>query len=248
MSKITLKTLVEELGLVGIKEVYHFECGHKEIENMILDYAQYSTVCDYESFNIDYDKGMLYVHLNTTGKCATCELFEDDEDEVCERIYCDEMPRPEGFEDITLYHGLAAFSGTVEANGAAKNAINIIEHPEYQICCATDAIGPMGLIIKGTVITASNIDLCSSIDKKTCRRYYDVYVDDNRACKGIIHHASQLQKQWSHNEIITMNNCIPAVWIYDWADNDYKKIAKDLANKYNIELVVIPSEDYELPY
>lgn len=237
---LSLRTLVEELHVEEVIRVSMYECGHKQTRKVNMISIDSISISDAHSWKHEDNK--IYMYYKVNDKCPTCILFEeDDDDDYCERIYCDEMPRPEGFESVKLYHGLAAFSGATNVQGAMNNAINLMEHSEYQICTATHAIGPIGLLIQGTVLMASNVDLGSRIDPKNNRRYVDFFADDYRL-KGIVHHADQLKKELDsegNNEVITTNNKVAAIWVYDWASNEFKDMAKELCNKYNLELIIL---------
>lgn len=237
---LSLRTLVEELHVEEVIRVSMYECGHKQTRKVNMISIDSISISDAHSWKHEDNK--IYMYYKVNDKCPTCILFEeDDDDDYCERIYCDEMPRPEGFESVKLYHGLAAFSGATNVQGAMNNAINLMEHSEYQICTATHAIGPVGLLIQGTVLMASNVDLGSRIDPKNNRRYVDFFADDYRL-KGIVHRADQLKKELDsegNNEVITTNNKVVAIWVYDWASNEFKDMAKELCNKYNLELIIL---------
>lgn len=235
---LNIDTLVDAINAEEIIRVRVFECGHK-IARKIQDTSNVY-VSDADSWS--YEDNKLYLYYKVNDICPTCILFEeDDDDDYSERIYCDEMPRPEEFEFVDLYHGVAAFSGAVTVEAAFNNAVNLIEHEEYQICTATHAIGPVGLLIKGTVLMASNVDLGSRIDPKNNRRYVDFYADDHRL-KGIVHYANQLKKGLDadgNNEVITTNNKVKAIWVYNWANEEYKAMANRLCEQYGFDLIIL---------
>lgn len=244
-NRITVKDFAEALGLSEIVESYDFECGHSEYEELEIDFAHHYTIDEFESFEIDEEYNSLVLHIKTWGQCTNCDIFGPTNrlDKDAEKIYCSDMPKPEGFENVVLYHGLAAYSGTFSPDKAIDNAIDLINNPNWEVCCSTRPIGPIGLTITGTVITASNIDLCSIIDKTNGKRFFEVSEDDHRACRGIIHHASQLAKKWDHDEIVTTDNIAVAVWIKDWASEEFRNYANKLCAMYNIPLIVVGTEE-----
>ncbi len=243
-NRITVKDLAEELGLTDIIEYYHFDCGHAEPEEIEMCFAHHYTVDEFDSFEIDKEYSTLVLHRKTWGQCEKCDILGQANrlNINAEKIYCSDMPRPEGFENVTLYHGLAAYSGTFSPESAKENAINLINNPSWEVCCSTRAIGPIGLIISGTVITASNIDLCSMIDMNNGRRFFEITENDHRAYKGIIHYADQLKKEWDHDEIVVKDNNITAIWVKDWAE-DFMEVANELSKEYNVPVIVIGTEE-----
>lgn len=246
-NRITVKDFAEAIKAIEVLEVYSFECGHTESDEFDTDFAHLYTIDEFDSFEIQEtaEGKTLLLYKRTWGQCTDCDIFGqiNRQDINAEKIYCSDMPRPEGFDSITKYHGLAAYSGTFSPDKAIDNAIDLINNPSWEICCSTRAIGPIGLTISGTVITASNVDLCSSIDIDTGKRFFEVVEDDYRAWKGIIHYADQLKKQWDHDEIVTKDNIVVEVWIKDWALDEFKTHAEKLCKLYNLPLTVIGTEE-----
>ena len=247
-NRITLKGFVEAIEITSIVEAYVFECGHTEYEEFDIEFGHLYTIDEFDGFEINEETKELKLYRNTRGQCEECEWlysnFREDEIEYFERIYCDEMPQPEGFEHVVKYHGLAAYSGSHTPKHAIENAKELIANPSWEVCCSTRPIGPIGLVIDGITITASNVDLCTHVDVNNGRRYYEVDSDsNNRASRGIIHYAYQLQKKWDHDEIVTKDNKPAAIWIKDWAIEDFKDAADILCEEYNLELVIIKTEE-----
>ncbi len=246
-NRITLKDFAEAIKAEEIVESYDFECGHSEYEEIEICFAHHYTIDEFDSFEIcEGEEGKsLVLHRKTWGQCTDCDIFGPTNrlDKDAEKIYCSDMPRPEGFETVTKYHGLAAYSGTFSPDKAIDNAKDLINNPSWEICCSTRPIGPIGLVINGTVITASNVDLCSMIDRNNGKRFFEVSKDDHRACKGIIHYAYQLKKQWDHDEIVTKDNTVVAVWVKDWASDEFRKYADELCKQYNVPMTIIETEE-----
>ena len=224
------------------------KCGHESLycgtyddgilESTLDKYVKYEIAKDYQiTKKIKSDTLLVYEAVES--KCSSCWLITD-----IQRIYCDECERPTGFDNITLYHGLAAFTGEYTMSHALENLKTIIEHPEYQICCSTKTNGNIGIITKGEVLVASNMDLWTYIDPDTCRRYYEydpcAHVHSKyRRADYIISDASQLDSTvWEHDEMVTANNKITAIWIKQGAfTNDDLKQLIDIAKEYNIEII-----------
>ena len=245
-NRISVKDFAMEMNITEAIEAYVFECGHTEYEEFDLDFAHHHTIDEFDSFEINENNELVLIR-HTSGLCEECEWKQGMKgmgQKLEQVIYCEDMPRPEGFDNVVKYHGLAAYSGTKEATGAEENAIAIQENPEWQICCSTRPIGPIGLVIEGTTITASNVDLYTRVDLENGKRYF-VITDDkhDRACRGIIHSASQLEKKWDHDEIVTQNNSIARVWIKDWAIEDFGDLANELCEIFNVKLEMIETEE-----
>ncbi len=154
-----------------------------------------------------------------------------------EKVYCMDMPRPEGFEDVVKYHGITALSRTDLAQGIA-HLDKVLNTPMYETCCATVPVGPLGAIFDADVITASNIDLYSHVDAQG--RFYDLE-ENGDAYNGIIHFADQLEPvdDEDNNELVTINNVAKAIWVKIWAPDKYLDAAVMLAEEYGVELIIL---------
>ena len=241
-NRISLKDFAMELN-VTITEEYRYNCGHSEYEEFDMDFAHLYTIDEFDDFYIDEESAELILVKNIDIDCDLCELagYSNKGSDYIEKVYCRDMPSPIGFENVTKYHGLAAYSGAYKSYEIKENAIDVVNNPEWEICCATRAIGPVGLVIDGKVLVASNIDLCTEIDKNG--RYF-VMSDKrrDRAGRGIINDASQLEKKWDHDEIVVTDNKVAAIWIKDWAIDDFKDTADELCELFNVKLEVIETE------
>ena len=160
------------------------------------------------------------------------------------RIYCDEMPRPEGFEDMILYNGFNAFF----ARRTPEQRLNrLIKFPGREICVSTQHLGTIGAAVKGDVLMACNIDMFSGIDMETRRRYYN---NSTEISENIVSHANQLieytAEDQENNEIIIKNVKIQYLWVTSDAGEKIKQEAKRLADVYGFELRILePSILYE---
>ena len=244
-NRISVKDFAMELN-VTITEEYKYNCGHNEYEELDMDQAHIYTIDEFDSFYIDEESAELILVRNIDTECDLCELMghSNKSSNYTEKVYCSDMPSPVGFENVTKYHGVAAYSGAYCSYDAKENAIDVFNNLEWEICCATRAIGPIGLVIDGKVLVASNVDLCTEIDKTNGKRFF-VMSDSkrDRACRGIINDASQIEKKWDHDEIVVTDNKVVAIWIKDWAIDEFKDTADELCKLFNVKLEVIETEE-----
>ena len=211
----------------------HYDTKEERKQALIDRYSK-RYVDDYYYWT--FEDGVLTLISYIDDECYKCEYMP-------ERIYCLDMPRPEGFENVVKYHGITALSRTNLEQGIA-HLVKVVNDPNYQTCCATVAIGAIGVILDGDVITASNKDLYSQVDRYKGGRYIELE-EEGDAWYGIIHYADQLEEpeEGENNEMVTINNVISKVWVKSWAGNRFRKAAIELAAKYGVELIVIDEEE-----
>ena len=192
------------------------------------------TTRDIEYFNIhDYD--FYTLQIVGFGNYIEARVFEfvDNKCDVCAPPvqYCDEVERPVGFDNRPLFHGTMAYNHCTIEEGLQR-ILNIRDNTSWQICCSSKPLGAFGVIVKGEVLVASNIDLCSDIDK--CgRRYYDA--GTYRAEKGIIHSIEEIDNtKWEHNEFVVHNHTIIGLWVNSVIDSDIIDKVYDLAEELGI--------------
>lgn len=155
------------------------------------------------------------------------------------RVYCDTCVAPQGFESVTKYHGIAAYNSyTMKSVGDYfVRCQNIKDHPEWQICCSSRPIGEIGVVIDGDVLCASNMDLYTEIDPDNGRRYFD---GSRYRATHLVNYANELDSTvWSHDEIVTHNNTIRYVWVYDQASQAIKDYGKFIAKLFKVCYVEI---------
>lgn len=238
MIKITLtntgKEIYEAYGLVDVRYVLAYNCGHeKELD---MD--------DTECLSWNYpDKAVEYYESYQDGKLLiNVIVYHVNEDcEGCWLLYVDTLPAPQGFDDVVLYHGLDAYKTVIgqpklSLEDVSNRVYNIIDNSKWQICCSTKPIGYIGIVVKGNVLCASNKDLCSGIDKKSgYRRYVD---KRSERFSHVISHANQLDSSiWDHDEIITDNSKPAAIWVKSDVDNRVIAFAMSLAKELNIPFI-----------
>jgi hypothetical protein len=192
----------------------------------------------------------ILVHEFVESKCTECWTESTN---TITKVYCDECEKPTGFNNIPKYHGLAAFTGKYSMKHVLNNLTNIIEHPEYQICCSTNKInGSIAIeIIECDVLLASNMDLCTYIDPENNRRYYEydneydpdpTLISMNNRHNYIISDISELDSSiWNHNELVTTNNKIKRIILK--TDNNFTNeelsLLEQTANELNLEISII---------
>lgn len=154
------------------------------------------------------------------------------------KIYCDTITgiNQESFKDVEFYHGFNAFF----RNQSFRSCFNtVLKCPEYQICTSTKWLGMMGIKVKGTVLTASNYDLFSGIDRDNdYRRYFNDRDLDNLVYdyNDLIHHEDDPEE---NNEIVLQHTTVTAIWITSDASNSLKDLAKELSEMHNLPLIQV---------
>lgn len=200
--------------------------------NMLGD----SRVDEYGYFFIDERHNCLVLVEYANDECFECEESQYE----TPKIYCSDMPKPEGFESVVKYHGIVALSRQ-DLDAGIKHLRKVVTTPSYETCCATAPIGAIGAILNGDVITASNKDLYSQVGSKG--RYFELE-EEGDAYYGIIHYADQLKPADTDgamycNELVTINNSVDCIWVKIWATEEEKRAAIELSEFYEVELMVI---------
>lgn len=233
-------------------EIYEEKLAEAEEEEDIMTWEEYreyflfnmlgdTCVDEYGYFFIDerHDRLVLVEYAND--ECFECEESQYE----TPKIYCSDMPKPEGFESVVKYHGIVALSRQ-DLESGIKHLRKVVTTPSYETCCATAPIGAIGAILNGDVITASNKDLYSQVGSKG--RYFELE-EEGDAYYGIIHYADQLRPAITDgamycNELVTINNSVDCIWVKIWATEEEKRAAIELSEFYEVELMII---DEELP-
>ena len=220
--------LYKELNATNIINVRYFACGcvirqTSEYDIYINDWQD-----DYESFDAylyDMFKNVqegLYSEINLEDNCLilttrsihSCPKCREDD-----KVFVDTLDKPTGFEDVTLMHGLNAYYSDGSYQFILESFDGLMAHPEWQICCSTEAIGDIGLLIKGDVLAAAYLDLNTekmNSGKNKGRRYYiDNSRKENTNC--LVKSYEELMKyrkaiKHINDEIITTNNQIVGIW------------------------------------
>lgn len=209
-----------------------WENNYKSIEfnDLIkMNYGFYFT-CEYKHEIIN---NTLYIYEEYNCYCDNCRNI---------KVYCDEQPRPKGFDSLVMYHGLKAYcecSDSSEYETITRNFESVYEHPEYQICCSTDPIGNIGIIVEGDILVASNNDLNTHVEEGTNRRYY-YPTETNR--RNIIYDIKDLEENYIiNNEFVINNTKAVTIWVTDRANNEEKQAAIKLSDMYNLKIKCINS-------
>lgn len=233
-------------------------CTYTSGRSFIEVYNQYTCGCTsfigyytLEEFKDDY--GMTNVSFsyyldpwaNNPDIAAEAEVYISCDDtcpeciSLANRVYCDTCVAPQGFESVTKYHGIAAFNsyGMDSIGDYLVRFQSINANPEWQICCSSRPIGPIGAVIDADVLCASNMDLCTDIDPDNGRRYFD---GSRYRATHLVSHANELDSTvWSHDEIVTHNNSIRYIWVYDQASDTIKNYGKFIARTLKVYYVEI---------
>lgn len=156
-----------------------------------------------------------------------------------QRVYCDEGKRPVGFDDIPLYHGIHAYcvdSMKPNIEELMSRVDGIILHQEWQICCSTKHLGPIGVEIKGEVLCASNADLFTEVGDNG-RRYYNAH---RYRASHVIYDAKDLDPTvWSHDEIVTHKNTIVSVWVKKGSSDDIRSYGQVIADILGVKYIEV---------
>jgi hypothetical protein len=175
-----------------------------------------------------YSNGYTEIHVfnNLKTKCDICAPAVQ---------YCDELPKPIGFDNRYYFHGTMAYNHcTIEE--AMQRILDVKDNPSWQICCSTRHLGPCGIIVKGDVIAVSNIDLCSDIDDNG-RRYYDAR---HWRANSMVYSLKDIDNtKWHHNEIIVKDHYIAALWVSRDAPIAVITAIEDLAKKLNLRWMYV---------
>lgn len=227
--------LYRELGLSRVVIVTRYGCGHEEEQDLLymgmdekkelLQSLRTENVSNYANFEIENDlwgtEGKITLIKEEKGKCRRCHYPE--------LIKCSDMPKPTGFCDKEFFHGLDAYN----FDDPIYNLSELLEHSEWEICTSTKALGNLGVICTGDVVTASSVDLASYVvDGERC------FLTTKRA-EGIVSDYSQLDSSmWAHDEIVMKNTNIKAFWVRDSYDltlsTKLAQKAKDLGVKFYV--------------
>lgn len=220
--------LYKELNAINIVNVRYFACGC--VITQTDEYTMYLNDWqdDYESFDAylyDMFKNVqegFYSEINIENNClilTTKSVNVCPKCRVDDKCFIDTLDKPAGFENVTLMHGLNAYYSDGSYQFILESFDGLMAHPEWQICCSTEAIGDIGVLIKGDVLAASYLDLNTEIMKSGKNKGRRYYVENSRKEKAnhLVESYEELidkRKDIDHmnDEIITMNNQIVGIW------------------------------------
>ena len=149
---------------------------------------------------------------------------------------------------MQLFHGLSAFRGT-------RNPIQQVQAADAcigkEICTADRPIGPIGIMVTGTVSQCYSRDVWSYLDGDGKRHadpeimdWYDapreagddgVDLDDSAALESWI----KTYRERDYIEAFHTADRITAVWIKDWADDTTRKAARIIARRHGCRVHVV---------
>lgn len=195
-------------------------CGHTHTEVVdVVEFMLADNALKEYKYTIDNDDVQLTIDTTICNNCAR------------KNYYAYELDRPTGFDNITMYHGLAAFGKDIDIDMLMNRVHRLYTEDNIDICCTTEGyIGPFGIAVEGTVLAASNTDIFSYRDGdriKIDSKYIQYLVKD---IKNIVHLGV------GYNEIIVTDVKIKSFWI---KDKQYEELVKELANKYNVEMTYV---------
>ena len=245
-----MKTTIAEMYLNGgyntLIEMTIYACECKKIE-LPLDNYEPSIDGSLEEYCEDW---LMHEYAEDYSRIEIINnnlVLIEEPDNKCEectkgKTYMKDMPRPVGFEDVYKMHGILAYLRN-DYTQAKEHLYKVLNNPSYETCCSTEAIGNVGVVLDGTVILASNCDLCSKVDSNG--RYYYAHSEE---AQYIIHNADDMTfgTDGMNDELVTINNTLVAVWYKEHANNEEKEFAKELAEYYNVELIEEPSTEADL--
>lgn len=210
------------------------------LEDYLEDNALHELVEEYDNYKIEGNTLILITNMDI--KCVTCK-------DLIGRVRCIDTPKPVGFEDMVLMHGICALSRTDLVAGI-EHVVKVLTDETYETCCSTRPIGPIGIAVKADVITASCIDLYTRVGEDG-HRFYDL---TEANAKYIVYDAKDLKENefGINDEMVTINHKLQYVW-YDIneATEEEREAALWLADKLGVEALAIEDkqeEDYGMMY
>lgn len=228
--------LYRALNLDNIVELVKYGCGHEirtEMMNMDIgkrkEFAEITknhNVSYFDEFYIEetmfgMNRELVLVKIDKCG-CPRCHKPE--------HIKCADMPRPTGFDNVELYHGVDAYNWS----DPMENLSNLLNNTSWEICTSSRMIGNFGVKCTGDVEVASSIDLCSFLFDGA--RYFMV----SERAVGIVSDINQLDKSmWHHNEIIMKDFTVTGLWVRETYDKEIISKLKDKAKELNINLEIV---------
>lgn len=239
MCRITVADKLRKGGYDDLVEMTIYSCNHRKIETPLAyfdptidgtldEYCQDWLIHEYidEYDQIQEINNKLVVIHEPDEKCEGCAKG---------KVYCMDTKRPTGFESVVKNHGILAYQrDETDYSGAINHLEKVLTVKNYETCCSTMCLGPIGVVLDGEVVTASNEDLYSQVDSRG-RYYYATEADE------IIYNANELRYDTELNdEIVVINPTIRYIWIKEDASNEVRSLAIFLSQKYNVKIVEVP--------
>ena len=230
-----IANLCREYGIDEVGVVSQYTCGCECLDcalnitvfEIMYQYSELECITTTNEYD-DIDSIAVKLSVNKYCQACTEKLTRD-------YVYCDELDKPEGFESVTLYHGIAAYNAEDMSSPSdyTGRVYDIIRNPEWQICCSTRPIGDIGIVVKGDVLCASNVDLYTDIEPDTGRRYL---LKCNYGYKFMVSHADELDSsKWSHDEVVTRHSTVRYVWVSSSASETIKKYGQFMARLLKVK-------------
>lgn len=244
-------SIAMEYGVTHTYKAAKYDCGcivcKESFDVILMEYA----------FNLQEYEYVIYEVLHGKNTMICLDVVFDNKDCICARCerrasmqFCnDPSLKPEGFESVTLYHGIAAYNFDEDDEDISvydyySRVVDIIRNPQWEVCCSTKPIGHIGIVAKGEVLCACNADLFTEIDCETGLRYFD---KTRHRTKYLIYHAKDLDPTvWSHDEIVVREVEPTAIWVYSGADNTIKKYAMYIAKLLKVDCITVEEGLFDL--
>ena len=253
-----MKTLYDyylETGALEICERFIFSCGcsietnfNEEYENELRLEIIDGTFQEYLAINsrhmyienysaVKMEGTTLVVEEKLNFMCMNCK---NNGGEKIERIYCYQTKKPVGFDDMPLHHGICAFEREDVVDGI-KHLTKILEDENYETCCSTKHIGAVGATFIAEVITASNEDLFTVVDKTNGHRYYDAIPSNTM---NVIYDVKDHMPSYRYNdEFVTRKHQLQSLWYKTDASDDEKEAMISLAEFLGVKAYEVEEKD-----
>lgn len=213
-----LKTTFSRFDVIfRIKTIYNCGCSDfdtffvSEIDECLFEHSEYS----YSNYEV-FDDELVLIHWfveHVDEMCFNCEMDAEDWRDVSDLNFDGTK-----FANMDWCHGLCTgFSGYVEEDEVFSRADYVTNaakcNKDTHICTthSSQMIGPIGLVLTGEVVMASNIDLWSRTNANT---HKEIDINKDAYIYGRIDDPEDFDfSMHSHTEILVRPTKIKAVWI-----------------------------------
>ena len=220
--------LMKQHNVSKVTLISKYLCRCIKTDTRTMEYFELRSFSCYNVTVNKYSNGYTEIHVfnHLDTKCDTCAPPVQ---------YCDELPKPIGFDNRYYFHGTMAYRHcTLEES--MQRILDVKDNSSWQICCSTRPLGPCGIMVKGDVIAVSNIDLCSEIDENG-RRYYDAR---HWRANSMVYHLKDIDNtKWHHNEIVVRDHYVAILWVKEDAPTEVVTAIDDLAKKLNLKWMYV---------
>lgn len=232
--------IASEYGVTHTFKCVKYSCGcieEKDLTDVV--FIAYMDSCDEFDYMINEVQHGLTTMICLDVVYEIVDTFCPKCNQKLNRVFCDSLPKPVGFDSVVIYHGIAAFNTDFldTVSDYYSRITDILRNQDWEICCSTKPIGDIGIVVKGDVICASNADLFTEIDLASGRRYFD---KSRYRASHLIFNAKDLDNSiWSHDEIVSRKNSATAVWVYSKACKKIKQYGQYIAKLLKVEYIEV---------